>query len=358
MKHIPLTILLFLISSLLRADEIPPLTPGKPIDYTKLAMHPDDWKREGYSLELIPWTGKNVVFLTTNAEFDHSLMGIWVSRLDSGWNVYANLTGRLPKKFHQINNKTTIAAVPSGKVTCGYGCGYINAKGIELAGFYDHDYPSLKSHPKAMPHYVFYEMGRNFYTFGNRHSCFTTGFAVFMKYVCMDTLKCEDPDIHSRNTTEGVEQRFAASGLSFLDIFTNTTGKNEKAHRIKDAQGKMIITSDMCDCYASAMLRLRRENGGNEWVKRFFRYLATCPEADFATEAGALKQGWSWLICASIAAKKDLSPVFSKEWHFPMTEDQRSIMAEVKWKQPELTVASVADALARPKQNRTTSNKN
>jgi hypothetical protein len=39
------------------------------------------------------------------------------------------------------------------------------------------------------------------------------------------------------------------------------------------------------------MLRLRRENGGDAWVKRFFRHLATCPEADSGTEAGALKQG-------------------------------------------------------------------
>ena len=45
-----------------------------------------------------------------------------------------------------------------------------------------------------MPHYVFYEMGRNYYTFGDRHSCFITGFAVFMRYVCMDALKCEDTD--------------------------------------------------------------------------------------------------------------------------------------------------------------------
>ena len=44
-----------------------------------------------------------------------------------------------------------------------------------------------------MPHYYFYEMGRNFYTFGDRHSLFITGYAVFMRYACMDALKCEDP---------------------------------------------------------------------------------------------------------------------------------------------------------------------
>jgi hypothetical protein len=70
-----------------------------------------------------------------------------------------------------------------------------------------------------MPHYVFYEMGRNFYTFGDRHSCFITGFAVFMRYVCMDALKCEDTDARTRQVIEGIEPLLSASGLSFLDLF-------------------------------------------------------------------------------------------------------------------------------------------
>jgi hypothetical protein len=63
-------------------------------------------------------------------------------------------------------------------------------------------YPALQRDPLAIPHYVFYEMGRNFYTFGDRHSCFVTGFAVFMRYVCMDTLKFHDEDRRTRQTIE------------------------------------------------------------------------------------------------------------------------------------------------------------
>ncbi len=314
-------------------------------------MQPESWTRGGFSFELTPWRGKRVVFFTTSPQFDHKLMGIWVSRLDAGWQLYANLTGQLPRSFHQINGKPTIAAVPAYEVTCGAGCGYVGATGIELAMFYDHNYPELKSHPKAMPHYVFYEMGRNFYTFGNRHSCFTTGFAVFMRYVCMDALKCEDLEADTRKTIEAVEPRFAASGLNFLDLFTNTTCKDEKAHRVKDARGNVIIPSDQPVCYASAMLRLRRENGGNVWVKRFFHYLATCPEANPDSEAGALQQGLYWLISASLAARKDLSPIFAEQWHFPMTADQRSIMAGENWKQPGLAVAMVRDRLAKSARN-------
>jgi hypothetical protein len=46
-------------------------------------------------------------------------------------------------------------------------------------------------------------MGRNFYTFGDRHSCFTTGFAVFMRCVCMDTLGCHDDDRRTREVIIG-----------------------------------------------------------------------------------------------------------------------------------------------------------
>ena len=355
MRTFAITILLFLISSLLPAGapaaepqktDIPPLAPGKPIDYTRFAMQPGSWKSRGLSLELTPWEGKKVVFLTTDAKLDHGLMGIWVSRLDEGWQLYADLTGRSPGAFHQINGKPTIAAVPTAAVTCGAGCGYIGVTGIELAMFYDANYRQLKARPKSMPHYAFYEMGRNYYTFGDRHSCFITGFAVFMRYVCMDTLKCEDPEPGLRKTIEDVERRFAKSKLSFLDLFTNTTWKNEKAGRIKDANGYDIEPSDQPVCYAAAMLRLRRENGGNAWVQRFFQYLATCPESDQATEAGALKQGLHWLVSANLAARKDLSGVFADDWHYPLTAGQRAVLRTTNWQTPDLTVAQVDKALA------------
>ena len=61
----------------------------------------------------------------------------------------------------------------------------------------------VETQPQAMPHYAFYEMGRNFYTFGDRHSCFLTGYAVFMRYVCMGTLECADPDRETRRAMDG-----------------------------------------------------------------------------------------------------------------------------------------------------------
>ena len=331
---------LVLVGSDLQAADVAPLKPGGRFDYSKFAFQLESWKQRGLSLQLTPWTGTNVLFLTADDTLDPGLMGIWVSRLDGGWQVYADLTGRVPSPSRQFEGKVTIAAVPGYDLTCGAGCGYVGATGIELAMFYDNNYPELKAHPKAMPHYVFYEMGRNYYTFGDRHSCFITGFAVFMRYVCMDALKCEDTDAQTRKVIEEVEPRFSTSGLPFLDLFT-TIGIGEKVSRIKDDSGKLIEPSDQPVCYASAMLRLRRENGGDGWVKRFFHELAAAPASNPNTKKGALNQSWHWLLCASVAAQKDLSPVFAGEWKLPIAEETRMALVKIDWKKKNLSLKEV-----------------
>ncbi len=341
-----LPLLLILSAAQLRAEDAAILKPGAKFDYSKFAFEPKAWEQKGISLQLTPWTGEKVVFLTKDDSLDPRLMRIWVSRLDAGWQVYADLTGRKPSPMGEFKGKALIAAVPGYDLTCGAGCGNVGATGIELAMFYDDNYPALKANPKAMPHYVFYEMGRNYYTFDDRHSCFITGFAVFMRYVCMDALHCEDSDANTRKVIKGVEPLFSASKLSFLDLFTMSSGIDEKTSRIKDAAGKMIDPSDQPVCYASAMLRLRRENGGDAWVKRFFHELANAPESDPATRDGALRQGWYWLLCASVAANKDLSPVFAGEWKLPIAEETRAELGKIEWKKKGLTLKEVAATVA------------
>ncbi|HUR46584.1 MAG TPA: hypothetical protein VMZ27_11965 [Candidatus Saccharimonadales bacterium] len=340
-----LAFLLALAAHRLLAADIAPLQSGPLFDYSKFAFQPESWQKHGLSLQLVPWSGTNVIFLTTEDSLDPALMAIWVSRLDAGWQLFGQLTGRKPSPFRQSQGKVTIAAVPRGDLTCGAGCGYVGATGIELAMFYSHNYAELKIHPYAMPHYVFYEMGRNYYTFGDRHSSFITGFAVFMRYVCMDALGYEDTDAKTRKVIESVEERFATSKLSFLELFTMSTGVGEKVSRIKDANGKVIQPSDQPVRYASAMLRLRRENGGDAWVKRFFHALADCPKFKADTKEGALNQSWYWLLCANLAAQKDLSTVFGGEWRLPITDVTRNALAKIDWKKNDLTLQEVASAV-------------
>ena len=313
------------------------LKPGELVDYAPLAFQPETWKAKGKSTLLVPWAGLNVVFLTTPGDYDGKLMAHWVQALDGGWALYTDLTGRAPSPFRQLNGKPTIAAVPGFEFTCGAGCGYVGSSGIELAMFYQWNYPVLKRNPRAIPHYVFYEMGRNFYTFGERHSCFTTGFAVFMRYVCMDTLKCDDTDPQTRQIIAHAEALVRESGMPFLRTFTNADGLGEKQPRLKYAEGRPVEPSDQPVTYASAMLRLWRENGGNPWLRRFFRRLSECPSAPENTRAGALQQCWNWYLAASLAAERDLSPVFADDWRLPLSKESRQALAAVDWKRPDLT---------------------
>lgn len=323
-----------------------PIEAGEPVLYDP--FYPDRWSERGVAPRLVPWSAQHVAFLTTNAAFDPSVMGPLVRRLDAGWALYADLTGSQPSPLKQVSGLTTVAAVPSPDFTCGYGCGYVGATGVEVGGFYAHDYPLLERDRKAVPHYYFYELGRNFYTFGDRHSLFTTGYAVFMRYVCLDTLECPDPDVATRRIIESAIGCYESNKLGFLEAFTTVTGRDEKAHRLVDAQGQTLVPSDQPVVYASAMLRLRRECGGNEWLKRFYRQLATCPEVDPESAAAGMRQSLSWLVAAACAAHRDLTPLFADRWRLPLDGDTRRRLSLVDWSDPELSAAAVLARLDRP----------
>jgi hypothetical protein len=316
------------------------ITPGSAIDYRPMAFYPERWVERKIDTRLYPWQGKQVVFLTTTTNFDGELMGRFLERLDGGWSLYRELSGRSPEVFKQLGGKPVIAAVPDDNLTCGYGCGYIGLSGIEVSGFYGSDYPLLRENRSAFPHYYFYEMGRNFYLFGDRHSLFITGYAVFMRYVCMDSLSCADPDQETRRTIERCEELYANSAIPFIDAFTNL-GAGEKAHRLKDGEGREVSPSDQPVMYATAMLKLRRENGGDAWVKRFCAQLLSCPEVKAENRAGAEKQLLNWLVAASSAAGTDLSPVFCDRWRMPIAQSWRRALAKVDWTKPGTSAGSI-----------------
>lgn len=315
--------------------------PGTPVECNDVVIYPERWIESNTSTMLFPWHGEEVVFLTTRDDVDREVMARLLSRLDGGWRLYADLTGRQPGRHKHLDGKPTMIAVPNAEFTCGYGCGYIGVTGIEYAGFYDEDVALLRSNPNAMPHYYFYEMGRNFYVFEDRHSLFITGYAVFMRYVCMDLLRCEDPDIGTRRAIEAAETRFAESEMSFLDGFTTVAGLDEKAPRLRDEQGEPVGPSDQPVMYASAMLRLYRQCGGELWLKRFFAQLLTCPAVEPANEEAAMRQCASWLVSASCAARKDLSPVFADRWRMPLSPAMRRALAAIDWTETSLIAGEI-----------------
>jgi hypothetical protein len=327
------------------ADGDKELKPGPAVDYGKLAFYPKRWTDRRLSTRLVPWRGSQVVLLTAKADLDGKTMARFVDRLDGGWKLYADLVGRSPKTFRQVGGKPSIAAVPDAALTCGLGCGFIGLTGIEVAGFYASDYALVYKQPDAFPHYYFYEMGRNYYLFADRHSLFITGYAVFMRYVCMDALKCDDPDVAMRKVIEQAEQGYADSKLSFVKAFTTLGGLGEKDPRLKGKDGRPIYPSDQPVLYAAAMLKLRKDHGGDVWVKRFLAALARCPEVKPATKQRALRQSLNWLVAASAAARKDLTGVFVDRWRLPLADATRKALEAVDWSRAELDIAQVIKKL-------------
>ena len=311
---------------------------GDSINYRP--FYPDRWKKRNQSTRMIPWEGERVVFLTTRSDFDGQVMARFVQRLDAGWKLYADLVGRSPRLYRQHNGKATIAAVPDSSYTCGIGCGYIGITGIEVGGFYANDYRTVTNQPEAFPHYYFYEMGRNYNLFNRQMHDFGTGFAVFMRYVCMDTLKCQDPDKRTRETIEKAEAKLKDTNLTFLQAFTTAVGLSEKVNRLKD-----LRPSDQPVMYASAMLKMRDEYGGNGWVKRFYQYLADCPPAGSKSEASARAQSLNWLVAASCAAREDLSGLFVERWRMPLGPETRKAFGAVDWKADEISPRKIIESL-------------
>ena len=314
------------------------IKPENGVDYKP--FDPKKWEEKGISTEMTAWNGENIAFLTLDDTIDPELITRLVRFMDQGWEKYAEIIPRKPRIFKNHKGLPAIAAVPEG-VTCGAGCGYVGSTGIELALFYQRDLDILKKHPDSCPHYIFYEMGRNFYVYGDRHSYFATGFAVFMRYVCMDAVGCKDVELKFREILEGHEANIKnAEQLSFLEIFTNQGDKARSQHA-----RKLGLSDSQNSNYASVMLHLRKQYGGDEWVKKFYTVLDTAGSYPVGAEDSPYLQSLSWLVTASIAAGEDLTPLFVERYRFPMPEEDRAKMAKVNWKKKKLRVDKIVSGL-------------
>ena len=316
------------------------IKPGKAVDYSKLAFYPDRWEKQGFEMQLHPWIGEHVAFLTISDDFDAKAMTGFVGKLDGGWKTYLDFTGKSPRGSRLVDGKAPIAAIPGSGLTCGFGCGYVGHTGIEANGFYTGTYKSIQKDPRNTPHIYFYEMGRNFFTFEERHDTFTTGFAVFMRYVCIDTLELVDGDEKTREIINAAIDVYSETDMPFLKAFTNSHGLTEKQNRLDHGP------TDQPVLYASAMLQLWKTHG-NDWAKAFFRQIHTAPKSAQRTPEGARIQALSWYLAASLAAKKDLAPIFVDQWRLPLTDKEKKALTKVKWDDETLTVADLQKLLAK-----------
>jgi len=313
--------------------------PVEAMDYSQLAFFPDRWINAGVPMKMYAWKGEEVCFLTQTNDLDPALMTAFVGNLDRGYKFYREMVGARPIPIRVWLDKPVIASVPSSRLTCGFACGYVGTTGIEVSNFVN-DYKAVKRNPNSMAHYYYYEMGRNYYVFGSRHNAFVTGFAVFMRYCCLENLIIVDNDRRAREAIDKAIDAFEKSDLGFVKAFTPADGLSEKAPRFQRYSGPC----DQPVMYASAMLKLRRDYGGDQFVKRFYHAVRQMPEmgAGSRNPQDAHKQCLTWMISASYAAKQDLSELFADRWRLPVSKKLRSIMKEIDWQSVKLSETNPA----------------
>ncbi|HYD99547.1 MAG TPA: hemolysin, partial [Alphaproteobacteria bacterium] len=114
----------------------------------------------GFELELTPWLGRNVAFLTPpDRVLDPAAMGRLLAAVDAAWDLQVALNGRQPVPLddHRLDGRTVIAVVPQ---SCGAGCGYLGGTGIELQDrWFDYLHAGLVA-GIGFDQIVFYELGR------------------------------------------------------------------------------------------------------------------------------------------------------------------------------------------------------
>ena len=139
---------------------------------------------EKATLRLRAYLGRNVALLLDPAREASPIVERVVAALDHAWDWYRGFFGP-PKTLLTHAGKPTIAEVVK---TCGAGCGYLGATGIEL----DQRTMGALLADAADDRYqqaVFYEMGRNFWHFGPQLgtiSALTTGFAIVNRFYAME----------------------------------------------------------------------------------------------------------------------------------------------------------------------------
>lgn len=261
---------------------------------------------QGETSNLYKYEGKRTMLLAKSNSLDTAIMRKWVNAMDGAYNFYKLCTGRepdfLPSTY--INQRSTIA---SADPTCGAGCGYLGATGIELLDVYfDQCYTSLKFDNKY-EQITFYEMGRNFWFYGNKLSYtndpITTGYAVFMRFMSMKYLGFDGNPSHVEfvNQIRGLRTTYLAN--TSLN-WSNTLGVG---------QGVPDSSWSAADLFASFCFYLE-ETYGWQWLQNVWKYAALRP--DRVTTQDAVD---NFVIASSQAANKNLVSLF-QEWRWTISQ--------------------------------------
>jgi autotransporter-associated beta strand protein len=262
---------------------------------------------KGATIKLYPYTGRNIALLVTAEIYDPVILGKITLALDKAYDFYKEATGREPTPFRRYNGLATIAMVED---TCGAGCGYLGASGIELqTGTYKRLFNYVKNY-NQYDQAVFYELGRNFWFYGKKIEYvgsdavanITTGYAVYMRFLAMDAA-----GVVGAPFGKDAFETFRQNVMGVIDIYLNDPSLNWENTLKLGRSPKGNVTS----LFASFMFRLECDFG-SEFIKKFWQKVALQPNR--VTTQDAVN---NFINAASQAAGEDLTDYFAA-WRWPV----------------------------------------
>ncbi len=286
----------------------------------------------GYNSTMNVWQGTNISFLTpvnstdptvaslTASSSAEAIMGQIVNNVDQAYDYYALACGATPVPFppnYYVNGRSTIAAVDT---TGGAGYSWIGNTGIELqTGTFDTLYNGVAAN-NQYDQVTFYELGRNFWTFGNQldgtsigATSFTTGFAVFMRFQSMDYAGVQGAPYGSWTFSQ-----FKQNEINLVSEYVANPSLNFE-NTLAIGQGVPGSSLGSTDLFASFLFALGDQFGGsysstNSFDMNFWKQVAQRPTA--TTDQAAID---NFFLAACYTTQQDLSNLFVSQWRWPIS---------------------------------------
>jgi hypothetical protein len=206
--------------------------------------------------------------------------------------------------------------------TCGAGCSYVGFTGIELQNdFFDANYNEININNR-FDHLCFYEFGRNFWFYESKLSYkapgfpVAGGFAVFMSYMTREAAGISPGPFAGYSYAE-----WKAKVENLINLYLADPSVNW-ANTLATDQGVPGSGFNAADLFVSFCFRLKRDYGGENFVRNIWKKAALRPDAKTTQDAVD-----NFFLAACAAANKNLTALF-KSWRWPLSESARAKAAQ------------------------------
>ena len=276
----------------------------------------------GKELTRVAWVGKNIALLTKDENWDSETISRILKTLDLAYDSYAEITKFQPSSFSSYKGRLIIAEVDKEEMGCGgAACGNLGATGIEIQPWL---LMRLYNGVKEFDQYdqaLFYELGRNFWDYGSYYPVLrgnstrgnwmdasTTGFAVFMRFLVINSNSIPGGPWDGGGGTNWVNFFNQMKSLAEIQAQSPTYNYENTFGVMKPPYSGPLSINDFWSSVVYYFLP-----SGNEAVttQKFLTNLKLRPQA--VTEADAVN---NFIVAMSLALGRNIENEFYLSLHF------------------------------------------